>query len=1186
MLHSAQIRLQAIREEIGKIAPDDHKLRHRLNLVYLELMLSRLFERPSDSSYYFKKFCTLLGEQIELLQGCMIDGHELSLPPRLIYYLSRGRKPEVVPGEIMKRCMGKVAPLVVKKLPSGDLMACTPDPESQFLFIVPVMTGEGSDLRLGHLLFWCHGSRFLNDYKRLVRTFAGMLAAAIVRRRGEKVQAHLAAASQYESDQVKKVIQKVLTSLQATLGCDYSVALVLKRAITDLNNNPARAGVQNYEVVTEYLKGKAKLARHRSKATGLWIEESEGLLALALALWERDPRRARKGMTFHQQQPGGREYLCLETGQVGISLRGSEEEAHERVLHYAPLIHDRKLIGCIKVSYRQLVQLTELDRSIIMQYADLLAMRISHSFIYSLTVEQTRFLQQIKSMFEGTDRLEARNFDELGKFLLELTGNISQMTHIDTVAIGYLTKDMDGERVLRFPHPRGWDPAAENQYKELPVSDGLAGLAVRTRRNVFLVPVEEPTTYSDPEPTVYVDENRSRFVDIRKHPDYLGQGGYTKLSSYYIKVREEKVYANYIFVIEYKNIVLGVIDLEVAHNSWDRFMGIGYLLFFRTLASMLALLFFRVRLGEEHTRMVQAVKWLSDAVYKSPQAVVRTVLGMLHSIYGVEKAKIIPGDILKDPIEITVPQGGVEKYRHLFIGYSEEDMERFAVPGDRIDPDNMFLMEFRNHLQQSSNFFLHIPDIDEYEPQLYDRQHLDKFARFRRKPRFKSYLALLLGEKSRGVGVLELVSTRINAFDDLLIDLSFVETWTSQMSMAIKVAMHEEHREESSEPGAAPGAAAAVVVERGKVVPFVPEARIESGYNLVGRGRSMARLRDLIRQAAQTVSMPILIVGESGTGKELVALAIHRESNWAKDRFITQDCGAFSNELIADALFGHVRGAYTSATEERKGLFESANGGTLFLDEISNMSHELQGKFLRVLEDGRVTPLGSTKSVQVQVQILAATNADLDARIRSGDFRHDLYYRLSAFTIETVTLRRMIQEDPGNLLLLISYFAARQKELAAFTGITRKSLDFLLEYDFPGNVRQLRHAIARAAYSARGESVLDISPDLFKERAGDPPEISEVAFREPAEKFLRKLHRIGINHHSPEKVAAAIARLQHSREGDLKRIQAFLTTFEAIDVPIAALLSGVGATWARRMLKDRLNLRLHPQVNLWFSWLP
>jgi transcriptional regulator with GAF, ATPase, and Fis domain len=1186
MLHSAQIRMQAIREQLAQIAPADHKLFHRLNLVQLDLLLSHLFEIDYDPSRYVKKFCALLNEQLELVQACFLFAQQPSAQRQLYYYLSKGSKPGLTPEEIIMRCDPREAAATVKKLPPGDAMGCGNEEQSQYLMIVPVSAGERRDARLGHLFFWCLAGKYSADYAHVVNRFAALLAEAIVKRRTDKVREQLAAANRYESNQIKKVIQKSLTSLQATMGCDYSVALVLKRAITDLNNDPAREGVQNYEVVTEYLKGRTKLARNRSKATGLWIEETEGLLALALSLWRRDPRKAKKGITFHQQHPGSNDYLCLETGQVGTSLRGCEDEKYEQSLHYMPLVHEGILLGYLKAAYRHKARLTELDRAILVQYADFLAERIHNSFIYSLTVDQTRFLQEIKTMFEGTDRMEARNFAELGKFLLELTDMIIETTQIDTVAIGYLTKDIDGEKVLRFPHPRGWDESANLRYRELPVTTGLAGLAVRTRRNVFLAPVEEPANPSDPEPTVYVDESRSRFVDVRKHPSYLNHAGYAKLSSYYIKVREEKVYANYIFVIEFKNIVLGVIDVEVAQNNWDRFMGIGYLHFFRTLASMLALLFFRVRLAEEHTRMVQAVKWLSDAVYMSPISVVKTVLAMLQSIYGVEKAKIVQGDIFKDPIEIDVLEGGVEKYAHLFIGYEREEMQRFAIPGDRIDADNMFLLEFKNHLQQTNSFFMYISDIEEYQAQFFEKKVVEKFDRFRRKPRFCSYLAILLGDKSRSLGVLELVSQKVNAFDELLIDQSFVETWTSQISMALRYALLEVKREGTVESPQQVESAPAVIVHHGKVLPFMPAKAIEHGHDLVGIGPSIAKLRTQIGQAALTSSVPILIQGESGTGKDLVAKAIHYHSGWAQDRFITQDCGAFSRDLVEDALFGHVRGAFTSATEERKGLFESAHGGTLFLDEISNMSLELQAKFLRVLEDAQVTPLGSSKSIQVQVQILAATNANLLEKIRLKEFRQDLYYRLAAITIDTVPLRQLIREDPANLLLLISHFAAAGLVPASFTGIAKTSLDAMLEYEFPGNVRQLRNLLSNAAFSGADKNILEIPLEDLASSPEDDSATVKLAWHEDVADYIRKFLRLGGFDHSPEKVTGHLQRSMRSSMNDLERIADFIEAFGAIDVPIAGLLAGVGPTWARRILKEKLFLKLHPKTPLYFQELP
>jgi DNA-binding NtrC family response regulator len=213
----------------------------------------------------------------------------------------------------------------------------------------------------------------------------------------------------------------------------------------------------------------------------------------------------------------------------------------------------------------------------------------------------------------------------------------------------------------------------------------------------------------------------------------------------------------------------------------------------------------------------------------------------------------------------------------------------------------------------------------------------------------------------------------------------------------------------------------------------------------------------------------VLITGESGTGKELVARAVHFGSARAKGPFVPVNCVAIPSELAESMFFGHVRGAFTGATMDRKGFFESAHGGTLFLDEIGDMPALLQAKLLRVLEDGFITPLGSTRERKVDVRIVAATNADLETHIQSGTFRRDLYFRLAQFPVDLPALR----ERPEDIPLLARHF---MQLFSQEMGITTPSLDpaalkMLSRHSFPGNVRELKNVIERALIESGGEPV-------------------------------------------------------------------------------------------------------------------
>ncbi|TDU81241.1 two-component system response regulator AtoC [Prosthecobacter fusiformis] len=252
----------------------------------------------------------------------------------------------------------------------------------------------------------------------------------------------------------------------------------------------------------------------------------------------------------------------------------------------------------------------------------------------------------------------------------------------------------------------------------------------------------------------------------------------------------------------------------------------------------------------------------------------------------------------------------------------------------------------------------------------------------------------------------------------------------------------------------------------------------------VGGSPHMKRILADIERLRQFSKTSVLITGESGTGKELVARALHYHSPRAEAAFIPVNCVAVPADLLESLFFGHVKGAFTGATADRKGYFELADGGTLFLDEIGDMPAALQAKLLRVLEDGEVTPVGSTKSHRVDVRVLSATNADLAAKIGSGDFRQDLYYRLARYTVETAPLR----ERREDMLLLAGHFL---KVFASEMGMTPPTLDeaaqaMLLKHSFPGNVRELKNAMERALILSGGKTVKREHLQLFEVTAATP----------------------------------------------------------------------------------------------------
>ena len=255
---------------------------------------------------------------------------------------------------------------------------------------------------------------------------------------------------------------------------------------------------------------------------------------------------------------------------------------------------------------------------------------------------------------------------------------------------------------------------------------------------------------------------------------------------------------------------------------------------------------------------------------------------------------------------------------------------------------------------------------------------------------------------------------------------------------------------------------------------------------IVGSSQTLRRVLKAVDKVAATDST-VLILGETGTGKELIARAIHKRSPRSSRAFIRVNCAAIPPALIASELFGHEKGAFTGALERRIGRFEAADSGTLFLDEIGDLPPETQITLLRVLQEREFERIGSTKPVQVDVRVLAATNRDLAAEVAEGDFRRDLYYRLNVFPVKVPPLRERIEDIP----LLAEYLVQRYATKAGkkITSIDRSTLEMLQDYDWPGNIRELQNVIERAVILCEA-AVLYVDETWFQRespsRAGQP----------------------------------------------------------------------------------------------------
>ncbi len=295
-----------------------------------------------------------------------------------------------------------------------------------------------------------------------------------------------------------------------------------------------------------------------------------------------------------------------------------------------------------------------------------------------------------------------------------------------------------------------------------------------------------------------------------------------------------------------------------------------------------------------------------------------------------------------------------------------------------------------------------------------------------------------------------------NAFSEA--DQTFLQAFANLVGVALANARMYEHLE-----------------DKARYLQQQVERRYQLG-DLFGQSDAMQAIYRLIERAAKS-DVPVLVQGETGTGKELAARAIHYNSTRKDQRFLSENCAALSPGLLQSELFGHKRGAFTGATENHIGVFESANGGTVFLDEIGDAPPQLQRSLLRVLQEGEVRRVGETVDRAVDVRIVAATNRDLKKEVERGSFREDLYYRLHVIQIDMPPLRERIEDVP----LLAEHLLTRAKEEAkkSVVGLTVGAIKALTSYNWPGNVRELENEIRRAVALAEEEG--DITPDLFSE---------------------------------------------------------------------------------------------------------
>jgi DNA-binding NtrC family response regulator len=327
-------------------------------------------------------------------------------------------------------------------------------------------------------------------------------------------------------------------------------------------------------------------------------------------------------------------------------------------------------------------------------------------------------------------------------------------------------------------------------------------------------------------------------------------------------------------------------------------------------------------------------------------------------------------------------------------------------------------------------------------------------------------------------------------------------------------------------------------------------------HGLVGQSAEIADLRRLIDKASRT-RLPVLLLGESGTGKEVVARAIHNSN--PRGQFVPIDCGSLVGTLMESELFGHVKGSFSGAAENKRGLVELADGGTAFFDEIGDLPLEMQVKLLRLVQEREFRAVGSLQWRHVDLRIIAATHRDLKGEVAAGRFRQDLFYRLNVFTMHLPTLRQRKSDIP----LLVDYFRSPRFRPS------QEILDTLLSYDWPGNVRELKNCIERMeAMHSEGAQVGDLpSPLQYHRASGELQQLSEVVSCElPRESLAPRSPVISIPDSNKEAIQQALAATGGNREKTASILRIGRTTLYR-KMKEYGIDSSPGATSPGRQLK-------------------
>jgi Nif-specific regulatory protein len=389
----------------------------------------------------------------------------------------------------------------------------------------------------------------------------------------------------------------------------------------------------------------------------------------------------------------------------------------------------------------------------------------------------------------------------------------------------------------------------------------------------------------------------------------------------------------------------------------------------------------------------------------------------------------------------------------------------------------------------------------------------------------RSMICVPLGSRHRIIGVLYALNKRNGQFTDK--DSLLIEILSGTIAIAVENALLF---------GGIKAHAANLEKENIRLM-----SQIQNRFRLrgiVGTTPAMRRVFELVDKVVDSKTT-VFLQGETGTGKELFAKAIHYNSPLKDKPFVAENCGALVENLLESELFGHVKGAFTGAVADKKGLFEMADGGTVFLDEIADMSHPMQTRLLRVLEEGQVRPVGSSRYHRVEFRLIASSNRDLMEAVREGRFRDDLFYRLHVFPIELPPLRDRKEDIPMLIDHMISKWSLRNQKPGA--RMAPVALDLMLQFDWPGNVRELENEIERALTLAGDER--EITPEYLSEKIAGPREEmpkldGSITLQAAVEKLERQMVSRALKTSSGNRSQAA-RMLGLTRQGLLNKINRY-----------------------------------------------